>query len=142
MNIRNWITSFGSGRIHNMDNDFGSFNMPEKFMSQTDTIGSTFNQSRNIRNDETTGSFQIHYTQIRIQGREMIVGNLGSGIGHSGQERGFTNIGKSYQSDISDHLQFQQKFQFLCSLSRLCILGCLHGTGSIMLVAVTALAAF
>jgi hypothetical protein len=29
MNIRNWITSFGSGRIHNMDNDFGSFNMPE-----------------------------------------------------------------------------------------------------------------
>ena len=118
-----------------MDDHLGTFDVAQEFVSQTD-------QSRNIRNDETTGSFQIHYTQIRIQGREMIVGNLGSGIGHSGQERGFTNIGKSYQSDISDHLQFQQKFQFLCSLSRLCILGCLHGTGSIMLVAVTALAAF
>ena len=125
-----------------MDDHLGTLNMAQEFVSQTDSLGSSLDQSRNIRNDETTGSFQIHYTQIRIQGREMIVGNLGSGIGHSGQERGFTNIGKSYQSDISDHLQFQQKFQFLCSLSRLCILGCLHGTGSIMLVAVTALAAF
>ena len=125
-----------------MDDHLGTFDVAQEFVSQTDSLGSSLDQSRNIRNDKTTGSFQIHYTQIRIQGREMIVGNLGSGIGHSGQERGFTNIGKSYQSDISDHLQFQQKFQFLCSLSRLCILGCLHGTGSIMLVAVTALAAF
>ena len=64
MNIRNWITSFGSGRIHNMDNDFGSFDMPEKFMSQTDTIGSTFNQSRNIRNHKTVSVFHVNNTQI------------------------------------------------------------------------------
>lgn len=98
-----------------MDDHLGTFDVAQEFVSQTDSLGSSLDQSRNIRNDKTTGSFQIHYTQIRIQGREMIVGNLGSGIGHSGQERGFTNIGKSYQSDISDHLQFQQKFQFLCS---------------------------
>ena len=33
-------------------------------MSQSHTFGSTFDQSGDIRNNETTGSFQIHHTQI------------------------------------------------------------------------------
>lgn len=88
------------------------------------------------------GSFQIHYTQIRIQGREMIVGNLGSGIGHSGQERGFTNMGNPTSPTSAITFSSSRSSSSCAALSRLCILGCLHGTGSIMLVAVTALAAF
>ena len=125
-----------------MDDHLGTLNMAQELVSQSHAFGSTFDQSGDIRNNETTGSFQIHHTQIWIQSSEMIVGNLGSGIGYSGQKSGLTYIRKSHQSYIGNNLQFQQKFQFLCSLSRLCILRSLHGAGGIMLVTVAAFTAF
>ena len=87
-----------------MDDHFGPFNMAQELVSQTDSFGSTFDQSGDIRNDEAAGSFQIHHAQIRIQGCEMIVGDLRSGIGHSGQEGRFAYIGESHQSYISNYL--------------------------------------
>ena len=48
----------------------------------------------------------------------MIVGNLGSGIGYSGQKSGLTHIGESHQSYIGDDLQLQQKLQFLRHIER------------------------
>ena len=76
----------------------------QELMSQSHAFGSTFDQSGDIRNNETTGSFQIHHTQIWIQSSEMIVGNLGSGIGYSGQKSGLTHIRESHQSYIGDDL--------------------------------------
>lgn len=55
IDILNGISSLRTGRIHDMDDHLGTFDVAQEFVSQTDSLGSSLDQSRNIRNDETTG---------------------------------------------------------------------------------------
>ena len=107
VNIINRITSLCGSCIYNMDDYPGTLNMAQEFMAKPHTFRCTLDQPGNICDDKAT-VFCIYYTQIRSQGGEMIIGNFRLGIGDSGKKGGFSYIWKSYQSNISNYLQFQK----------------------------------
>ncbi len=52
VDIRYRITAFRGCSVYNMDQYAGTLDMAQELMSQTYALGSTLNQSRNIRDDE------------------------------------------------------------------------------------------
>ena len=60
------IPAFRRRSIYNVDNQLRPFNMAQKFMTKTDSVGSAFNQTRDIRNDKSFGIFQIYNAKIGI----------------------------------------------------------------------------
>ena len=64
IDILNGISSLRTGRIHDMDDYFCTFNMTQEIKAQADSLGSTLDQSRNICDHESI-SIQIYYTQVR-----------------------------------------------------------------------------
>ena len=140
--ILNGIPAFAAGSVHHMDQDLGPFDMGQEFMSQAQAFRGPFDQAGNIRHDETARSVQVHNAQDGRQGREMIVGDLGPGVGHHGQQGGFSNVGKSDQTYVRNDLELQQEFQGLGRLAGLGVFGRLHGRCGVVHVAVAAPAAF
>ena len=72
----------------------------------------------------------------------MIVGDLRLCICHTGKKGRFTNIRKSYQTNIRDHFKFKENLKFLSRLSRLGIFRYLHGSCCIVLIAFSTTTAF
>ena len=125
-----------------MDHHTGPLDMAQELVSESRSLGSALNESRDIRNDESPAAVHIHNAQVRIQCRKMIVGDLRTGVADSGKECGLSDIREAYQPHIRNHLELQAYFQFLGVLTRLCILGNLHGGGGVIHIALSASAAF
>src|SRR5580693_913145 len=71
---------------------------------------SPLNEPRNIRHDEATfflGFSDRHDTEVGLQSRERIVGNLRPRRRDAGNERGLPNIGITNKSHIGEQLEFQ-----------------------------------
>ena len=124
-----------------MHKDTGTLNVSQEFMSKTNTLRCSLDQSRDIC-DNKSAILSIYHTKVRTQCCEVIIGDLWLCIGDSGKESGFADIRESYKSYVCDHLKFQKNFQLLCRLSRLCILRNLHGCCRIMLVSFAASSSF
>ena len=64
-----------------MDEDFGTPHVAEKFESEPDALGRAADESRNIRHDEglPVNAADLDYAQDRLQRRERVIGDLGSG---------------------------------------------------------------
>ena len=122
-----------------MDDHLGPFNMAQEFMAQANALRSALNQAGNVRDHEALRAVHVHHAQVRNDGGEMIIGDLGPCVGDPGKQGGFSHIGEADQTNIRDHFQLQQKLKLPGRLSRLGIFGGLHGAGGIMLVAVSAL---
>ena len=111
-------------------------------MTEADSLGGSFDQTRDIRHDKALAAVDIHNSQMRIQSGEMVIGDLGTGVADAGNQRGFTHVWKSHETDIRDDLEFQLDPELLAGLSRLGVFRCLHGWSGVMHVALTAAAAF
>jgi hypothetical protein len=63
-----------------MDEDLGAPDMPQKFQSQSDSLGGAADQPRYVRHDKDLALDTTHLDdpQDRFQRREGIVRNLGS----------------------------------------------------------------
>ena len=120
-----------------MDEDPRALEMSQELVAQSGSVRGAFDQARDIGHDKTWCVFQINDAQNGLQGREMIVGDPGFGIAGHGQKGGFANIGETHQAYIGDQLELQQQFQRPGRLSGLGVLGCLHGGGGIVHVAVS-----
>ena len=66
-----------------MDHQFGTFDMAQELMSESDTFRCTFDQSRNISDYESVRIRKIHDTKVWIQCCEMIIGDLRLCIRHT-----------------------------------------------------------
>ena len=124
-----------------MDDELGSLNVAEKFMAEAHALRGALDESRDICDDKALGTGHVHHTQIRAQGRKVIVGDLRPCVGDSGQEGGFPYVGEAHKPHVRDHLQLQVHPQLLCRLPGLGVLGNLHGGCGKVLVAKAALSA-
>ena len=124
-----------------MDQDPGALQVSEKFVPKACAVCSALDETGDIRHDKALGVLEVHDTQDRLQGREMIVGDPGLCVAGHGQKGRFSDIGEADKTHIRDHLQFQQKLQGAGRLARLGIFGRLHGGCGIMHIAVSAAAA-
>ena len=66
-----------------MNENLGSLDMAQEIMSQTDSLGSTLDEPRNICHDKALSILQINHAKMRVQRREMIIGNLRTCIGNA-----------------------------------------------------------
>ena len=55
-------------------------------MAQTRAFGSALDDAGNIRHHEGHALLHIDHTQIGIEGGEVVIGDLGAGIGGDGQQ--------------------------------------------------------
>ena len=78
------ISYLGRCRIYHMDKDFGTLDMSEKLMPQSNAFCSSLDQPRNIRDYKTICPFQVHHTKDRTQRCEMIIRDLWPGIADTG----------------------------------------------------------
>lgn len=103
--------------------------------------GMIYRPTRDI-SDNKAAVISIYNSKIRTQRCKMIVGDLRLCICHTGKKGRFTNIRKSYQTNIRDHFKFKENLKFLSRLSRLGIFRYLHGSCCIVLIAFSTTTAF
>src|SRR5205807_772634 len=79
---------------------------------------------------------------LRMKRRERVGSDSGPGMRNGGEQSRFAGIGISYQADLGDNPQLQQKFAFFTRFARLSKARGLAGCGREIAIALTAAAAF
>ena len=90
--------------------------MLQELVSEAGALGSTFNETGNIREYHMV-VFNLQDTQIRSFRRERIVPNLGMGGRQSSEEAGLPCIRFSYEPDIRDEPKLNLEREFRPGLS-------------------------
>ena len=88
-----------------MDQHLGALNVLKERMSQTHAFGCALYKARYISHDKTGAVPQVYHAQMGIQGGKMVICNFRLCIAHNRQQGGLSNIGKSYQPHIRNHLK-------------------------------------
>ena len=86
INVRNRISSLRGCSIYHMDDHLGTFNMTQEFKAKANTLGCTFDKSRNICHDKSLCTIQVYHAKMGCDGGEMIIGNFRSGIADLGKQ--------------------------------------------------------
>ncbi len=86
-------------------------------MAQPLAFRRALDQPGNVGNDEAPARPQTHHAEIGIQRGERIVGNLGTGIGHGGNQGALSRVGHAQQPHIGQHLEFETQLAMLALLS-------------------------
>ena len=142
VNALHRVSSFRTCRIHHMDNDPGTLDMPQKVKTQSGTAAGTFNQAGYIRDHKAIPIVHLHNSQIRLKGCKGISGNFRLRVGDMGKKRGFSGIWKAYQSDIRNELQLQRDLKLHAFLPSLRIFRDLHRGSGIVHVSIASPSAF
>src|SRR5439155_26050853 len=71
-----------------------------------------FNESRNIGHDELPVTIDIHNAEIRMFGREWIVGDCRPGPRQSREERAFPGVRFADQAHVGNDLELEYQFTF------------------------------
>ena len=94
-----------------MDEDAGAFDVLQEVQAEAGAFRSAFDEPRNIRHDET-GVVHGYDAQVRRDGREVIIRDLGVGAGGYGQQRGFAHVGIAHEAHVRDQLELQLDLPF------------------------------
>src|ERR1043165_2244095 len=100
--ISSCIPSRNRRNIHEMQQQLRAPDVSQKTISQTRTRVRAFDQSRYIGNHESTKVTEIDYTEMRLERRERVVGNLRTRGRNSRDERRLTCIRKSHQTHVGE----------------------------------------
>ena len=76
-------------------------------MSQTDAFASAFDQTGNIRDDETAVRPDLREPQVRGHRRKRVIGDLRLRLSESTQERALPRVGEPDEPDVGNHSQFE-----------------------------------
>src|SRR5437773_8071131 len=91
--------------------------MPEELVPQAGTFGCSFDEPGDVGDHEASIDPGTNHSEMRMQGSRRVVGNLGAGSRDGANERGFSGIGKSQQSDIGKHFQLELERTMLAGLA-------------------------
>src|SRR5215207_8687759 len=90
-----------------MDKYASPLNMTQEVVSQPHAHGGTFDQPRNICQDNGDILIDVRHTQVWFQGCERIGRDFGLGIRQHRKQRGFACVGDANEANIRDELQLQ-----------------------------------
>ena len=90
-----------------MQEQTGTRKVFEKLDPQPGTRRGTLDDTRNIGDDETALAAGTNDTEIRMQRRKRIIGDLRSGTRHRGDQTGLAGIRQAKQADIGKQYQLQ-----------------------------------
>ena len=103
-----------------MHQQTGALDVPEKLRAQARTGVSTFNQAGDIGDDEAFLVRRIAYdydAEVRLQGGERIIRDLGRRCGNARDQRGLANIRITHKPYVSQQLEFEAKVALLARAS-------------------------
>ena len=129
-----------AGAVNQRQDGGAAFGMTQKAVAQTDTFMRAFDKTGKIGQHEI-GLVHFHHAQLRFQGGEGIVGDLGPRRRHARQESGLAGIGHADQAGIGDQLQLEDEDAFFRRLPRQREVRRLVGRALEMIVAEAAIAA-
>src|SRR5271166_2747401 len=94
------------GPVDQVEDHRAALDMTEKPGANSRTFAGTLDQPREVGQHEFL-VMQPYDAELRLQGRERVVGDLGSGVRDRGEEGRLAGIGQADKPDIGDQLQAQ-----------------------------------
>ncbi|SCJ76342.1 Uncharacterised protein [uncultured Blautia sp.] len=80
-----------------MDQQAAAVHVPQEVVAQAGALAGALNDAGNVRHDEADAVLYPHHAQIGEQGGEVVVGDLGLGLGYHGEQRGLAHVGEAHQ---------------------------------------------
>ena len=87
-----------------MHDDGAALDMPQEVQPQPLALGGTGDESGDV-GDRVADIAGLDDPEVGHKGREGVVGDLGAGRAHGGDEGGLTGTGVAHQSDVGDGLE-------------------------------------
>ena len=106
---------------HHEEQQRVALDVAQEAQSEPLTLGGSLDDAWDVGHDERLLVAIAHDAQRGLHGGEGVVGNLRAGIAECRQQGGFAGIGKSYQSDVSQQLEFEDDGHLLHGLAGLCV---------------------
>ena len=139
--VSNGIPILAAGNIDHVDEQTATVDMAQEIVTQTGAFCSAFNDAGDVCHNEGNAFVNINHAQIGEQSGEVVVGDLGTGVGGDGQQGGLTHIGEANQTHVCQQLQLHNDIPLLTLQACLGKPGDLTGGGGIMGVTPAAAAA-
>src|SRR6266404_6310610 len=73
----------------------------------------------NIRGDERPVVRERHHTEVRLERREGVIGDLRASSGNDGEQRALARVRLAQEPDVGDQFEHQLELSFLAVLARL-----------------------
>ena len=139
--IGNGVPALAAGHVHQVDQQAAAVDVAQEVVAQAGAFAGALDDAGDVRHDEADTLVHVHHAQIGVEGGEVVVGDLGVGLAHHAQKRGFAHVGEAHQPHVGQQLQLQHHVVGLAGQARLGKAGHLAGGGGEMLVAPAAAAA-
>ena len=89
-----------------MHDCLGALNVTKEIVSESVTRTRTFDEARNIRDDQATIARKFSKAELWLERREGICGDLGICTTHCLEHRGLACVRQSHQTDVCDEFEF------------------------------------
>ena len=110
-------------------------------MTETCAFGSTFDEAGHVGEHEALLGTDTNHAEMRMERRERIVGDLGTGVGDGRNEGRLACVGHAEKTDVGEHLKLKLERTVLTGFARSRLLGRTIDRALEVKVAETALAA-
>ena len=85
------------------------FDVPEEARADAAALVRAFDDAGDVGHHERTVVIVLDDAQVRLQGGEGVVRDLGLGRCDGGEEGGLAGVGEAHEADIGQHFQFQDE---------------------------------
>ena len=87
-------------QVHHVQQHARALQVSQELVTQARTFGSAFDQARNVGHHERLRRTRTHHTQVRVQRRERVIGNLRARVGDGGDQRRLAGVRHAEQAHI------------------------------------------
>src|SRR5690606_9678981 len=92
--------------------------VPQETVAQPGAFGRAFDQPGDVGDDETLFGADAHDTEVRMQRRERIVGDLRPRVADRSDQRRLAGVRQAEQSDVGKDLEFELQASLLARRAR------------------------
>jgi hypothetical protein len=107
--------------VDDVHEDPRPLDVAEERVAQPGAAARTLDQPRDVRDRRATLVVfrEVHDAQVRLERRERIVGDLGTGGGERGEERRLAGVWQADEADVGDQPKLQPQPALLAGLALL-----------------------
>ena len=79
--VRHRVPALAAGHVHHMDQQTAAVDVPQEVVAQAGALAGALDDAGDVRHDEADALIHVHHAQVGEQGGEVVVGDLGLGLG-------------------------------------------------------------
>ncbi len=95
------------GAVDQVQDHRAALDMAEKAGAEPGALAGPFDQPRQVGDHKLGIVVKAHHAELRVQGRERVIGDFRAGMAHPRQKGRFAGVGQPDQPGIGDQLQPQ-----------------------------------